>query len=458
MFHLFDIIPAKFFSLLSSPSRQTYADILFFIYSKSSESNSYTFLKEDFINLINDYLEQNINAEIENDEDIELKDSNDKANFIFRKLKQCGWIDTEYGKNQQLYVNFEDYAISFLDTYYNFGESRNLELSSYVYRIYHNLERLEIKRGYFTIQDTINQADDLLKKLRSLNSNIKKYIKRITNLENATEEEQLEEILSQLLGEYKEKIIDDAYYYMKTNDNPHKYKIPFNNLCANIKENTVYKSSIIEQIVKEDNIAETAATEKFYESMHYLEGLFDRIIAIMEEIDIKNSRYITVAIERIKMLMNHNANVEGYLINILKNFSSLEENDMTFKLFDARNIIKTSLYTPRTSIVFSELPIESTTNSDTTIEKAFYHQLATNLKHSKKEINKQIMTMLSTKKNLTIKDFNIKQKSEFIKVLLALIYSKETTCDYQVLWQDTEEVIDNIHIPSFIIERKKKNE
>ncbi len=454
MFHLFDIIPTKFFSLLSSPSRQTYADILFFVYSKSSESNSYTFLKEDFINLIDDYLQQNLNAEIDNDEDIELKDSKDKANFIFKKLKQCGWIDTEYGKNQQQYVNFEDYAISFLDTYFQFSENRSLELSSYVYRIYHNLERLEIKRGYFTIQDTINQANDLLKKLRSLNSNIKKYIKRITNLENATEEEQLEEILSQLLGEYKEKIIDDAYYYMKTNDNPNKYKIPFNKLCADIKDKNFYKTSIIEQIVREDNVDEITATETFYQSMNYLEGIFDRIISIMEEIDIKNSRYINVAIERIKMLMNHNANVEGYLINILKNFSLLEETDMTFKLFDTRNIIKTSLYTPRTAIIFSELPIESSTNSNITIEKAFYSQLATNLKHSKKEINNQIMKMLSSKKNLTIRDFNIKQKSEFIKVLLALIYSKETTCDYQVLWKDTEELIDNIHIPSFIIERR----
>ena len=39
-------------------------------------------------------------------------------------------------------------------------------------------------------------------------SNIKKYIKKVTKLENTTESNQINQILTDLLGEYKENIID----------------------------------------------------------------------------------------------------------------------------------------------------------------------------------------------------------------------------------------------------------
>ena len=150
----------------------------------------------------------------------------------------------------------EDYAITFLNVFSEFEANNNLELSSYIYRMYQGLYKIEYDRAYLTIKDTINQSESLIKRLSSLNSNVKKYIKRITKLDKAEKKDQLQEILNQLLGEYKEKIIDNAYYYMKANDNPNKYKSKFIQACNRIENENIYSDAIVEQIMKEDNIKE----------------------------------------------------------------------------------------------------------------------------------------------------------------------------------------------------------
>ncbi len=459
MLHLFEIVPSRFFSILSSPSRDIYANILFYIYYKLEENNSYTLLKEDFINIVEEYLNKFSNQDIVIDNEFELKGSRDKSNYIFRNLKQCGWIDTEYGKDQQQYVNLEDYAITFLNVFSEFEANNNLELSSYIYRMYQGLYKIEYDRAYLTIKDTINQSESLIKRLSSLNSNVKKYIKRITKLDKAEKKDQLQEILNQLLGEYKEKIIDNAYYYMKANDNPNKYKSKFIQACNRIENENIYSDAIVEQIMKEDNIKEKdSAEEIFYEYMSKIKRNFDRIIDIVDEIDNKNAKYISVAIERIKMLMNNDSNLEGQLIEILKNYILLGQENIEFSLYDTKNIVPNSLYSPRVVNKVEEVAFKEPPKRDESLEQELLKQLSVNVQFGKKAITKYINKKLSINDKLTIHDFNVENKDEFIKLILAFVYSIESICDYKVKWENDYDVIGKVRVPKFTIERGDKSE
>lgn len=455
MIQLFDILPTNFFSPLASIDKELYSNILFLIYSKAGEKNSYTFLKEELIDIIDNYFKEHNNQEIEEIEEI-YKNSRDKATYIFRRLKNCGWLDTEYGENQQLFVNLEDYAIVFLNTYTAFKEDNNFELSSYVYSIYQSMKNLEIRQGYLTLNSIAQNGKNLINKLRSLNSNIKKYIKKIISLEESDQEEQLKKILTELLGEYKSNVIDKAYYYMKTNDNPIRYKREFLKLCKQMR-NELERSIIIDQIMKSDSVDLNTANNKFDDLMDYLENIFDTTINIMEEIDRKNTKYINVSIEKIKILLINNSNIEGLLINILKNYQLLKKNDLTFNMNNIANITTSSLYTSKkirknknNSFLLDE-PINDE------MAKLLKQQLEKTLMYSKKNINNYINNLLTNKEKLTSKDFDLTNKEEYIKLLLTFIYSDDLETNYKIRWSE-EEQIDNILLPKFIIERIENND
>ncbi len=456
MLKLFESIPFQFFQLFSSSNREMYANILFWIYFECQNESSYTFSKEDFISLIELYFDNHSNELITEEDGKDLKVARDKANWIFRKLKFYGWVDTEFIANGEQVVNLEDYAIVFLNAYANYETESDLELSSYVYHIYRNLTTMEYDRGYFVLRDTLLQINDLIHKLRSLNSNIKKYIKRITKLNKKNDEEQLQTILNQLLNDYKVKIVDNAYFYMKTNDNPIKYKSKFVKECKKIHYEGYYSSNMIAQIMKEEEISLEDATIKFHSIMEELESAFDRIIDIITEIDMKNTKYINVAIERIRILMNHDKNMEGQLLHILKNMDLLKTEDLEFSFYESRNITPLSLYVPRKTIKVAPKPITLKASYETLENKNFIERLRRNQQFSQKAIRQYVDNLLNQKSKVTIHDFNIKDNIDFIRLILIFVYSEEKRNRYKILWGNREDKIDNLYVPNFIIERKEE--
>lgn len=455
MFNLFEIIPPSFFNILTGPSKFMYANILYILLRYANANNSYTFEKEEFVSIIEEYFINNSYIEL-NEGDNYFKTTRDKATYVFRKLKECGWIDTEFGNNQEILVNLEDYAIAFLNTYVDFNKMHSFELSSKVYGIYHTLETLDIKQGYLTLHTIYTQAKDLVDKLRSLNSNIKKYIKKIININNQDENEQLKNILHQLLGEYKEKVIDKAYYYMKTNDNPIKYRRLFKEKCLDIREDNNKSDLIIKQIMEKDEVDYITALDKYNEIFDYLEEVFDDVISIMNDIDNKNAKYINVAIEKIRIIMNNNKDIEGNLLRILKNYQLFNTSDLTLAFPNIKSINNNSLFTPKKIRKTNSVEIikEDIVIDDDEISKS----IRNSMKFSLKNIQSYIENKLQNTTELTINDFILDDKDEFIKLLLTIIYSQEDSSKYKMVFENNEINIDGINMPSFKIERKDKND
>lgn len=450
---LFNILPVKFFSPLTSIYQEVYSDIIFRIYEIATQNNSYTFLKDDLVDLIEDYfLEEDI--EIIEDER-KIKTARDKATYIFRKLKLCGWIDEEYAANQQIIVNLEDYAIAFLNTYANFNETNTFELSSYVYGIYQNMKNFDLSKGYLTLSDTISKSKNLLNKLGSLNSNIKKYIKKIVKI-NHNDEESLKNILKDL-SEYKTNIIDNAYFYMKTNDNPLKYKREFLELCQK-RKTPIERVELINQIQKDDSTTIELAQDKLTEMLDYLENVFELITNIMEEIDRKNTRYINVSIERIKIILNNDSNTEGMLLNILKNYHLLKSEELIFNISNIKQLTNQSLYTPKKIVKVTPKKFLTVAENDKELDNLIKRQMKETLKYSKININKYIENKLRAKKRLNQDDFDIASKEDFIRLILVFIYSNDTLTNYHVIFNEEKVKINKVLIPSFTIERKNADD
>ena len=427
-FNLYEHIPSNFFNFLTGNNKEINSRIVFRIFVKAKNNNTYTLRKDDMLDIIEDYFDEFLFNEEFYDNGELLLNSRDKATAIYRRLKECGWIDDDYDIDQTVVANFEDYTISILNNLLELNKTNNFELSGRVYNIYISLKNMEIEKAYLVLNTIYENSKELIDKLRSLNSNIKKYIKRIVTLENSNNNEYLKNLLNDLMHNYKGNVIDKAYYYLKTFDSPERYKKDFKEVLNNIENNVENKTKIINQIKDTDNISYTEADLKFDEIISYLYNIFDECIRIMHEIDKKNETYIATITRKIMIILNDNKDIEGLLLNILKNY---DDNGIEIELNDRRTINSESLYNNKTrkNQVTNSLIIDDAKKINPNIVKKFIKEKT---KYSRKKVYKYIEAKLDVGNIITIKDFNLENQEDLIKMLLSIVYSNDIDCPYSI--------------------------
>ena len=445
-FNLYEHIPNNFFNFITGENKILNSKIIFRVFLKAKNNNTYTLKKDDMLDIIEDYFNEFFfNESLEENGQV-YTSSRDKATLIYRRLKECGWIDDDYDIDQTIVVNFEDYTIAILNTLLEIDKTNSFELSSKVYNIYSSLKNLEIDRAYLILSTIYENSKDLIDKLRALNSNIKKYIKRIVKLENKNDNEYLKTLLNELTGEYKENIIDKAYYYIKTVDNPRRYKKDFINYLDNLDEN---KQKIINQIKENDNVTDVLAHQKYKEIIDYLYDVFDECIYLMNEIDKKNETYIATCISKINIILNDNKDIEGLLINILKKSTDILE----VPFIERKKLTEESIYKSRQrrEKIENSIVIENTKIKDKDLAKSF---LKDKTKYGRKKIYKYVTDKLEQKPILEIKDFNLEDNEELIKMILAIVYSKDEDCTYIIKTYDEQASNKGYKMKKFEIRRK----
>lgn len=110
MANLFSVIPNNFFSPLSSFNKIVYWECICRLFSVMDRQLSFGIEREILTDELQYNFEQYNAAELEYEEFTE-KDSRGKANFIIRKLEQCGWIEIETDKSYVQRVIFTEYSI-----------------------------------------------------------------------------------------------------------------------------------------------------------------------------------------------------------------------------------------------------------------------------------------------------------------------------------------------------------
>ena len=116
MNNIFDVLPLNFFNIFFK-NKTVMSDCLFVLYDYMKEDTAFASLKENIIFELTKYFNNHI-VEIE---DMESHQAKDKAYYVYRRFKECGWIVEEMGNNYQTYASFEDYAINILEALKNQG-------------------------------------------------------------------------------------------------------------------------------------------------------------------------------------------------------------------------------------------------------------------------------------------------------------------------------------------------
>jgi hypothetical protein len=337
---LFERIPDKFFSILTSSKKELYVEALFVL--RQAFKTELVIRRIDLVAMMIEALEMSIiqsdfseeAGELDVGEKAETTVSG-KAYLIIRKLKETGWLEVEYEVNSfEENITVPDYSISVINLLYDMTTEQTKEYNSYVFATYAALRNTEENPDYLyqALQSAYQNTVRLVDELKLLYNNIKRYYQRITA------ELGVNELLAEHFDRYKEQIIDTIYYPLKTIDSVPRFK---HSILLRLNE-WVLQEEVVLALISQGKqrriyFTDEEAREDILEKINYIANTFENIEGMISDIDKKHVEYTNASIDRIRYMMNADRSVKGKLVEVLKHsekaevFDRLQEGLVTYQ-------------------------------------------------------------------------------------------------------------------------------
>ncbi|MDE6584055.1 MAG: hypothetical protein K2K15_01510 [Anaeroplasmataceae bacterium] len=359
----FGMIPDNFFSLLSSKNKRIYLASILQSF-KTYETGSILgidkkIVVDDLVHFLDSssYL---YDVEDEEDEESNPQSKRELANYILRRMEECGWIYIDVTNDYEEILNFSDMGITICEAlsnaYPNIVDSYGDDAISYeyyaneyqgyivtIYSVLHNRDNVDYASIFEIVYNTTKQ---LLRALRRLDSRLKEYIGSVVDTA------EIKDLMERLMT-FKTEIYDRSYLKMKTSDNINRYRLAIVSRLEELSQDSFAMSMIINDY-KRKYPAIDIATQKANKAIDEVIDVFNSIDMFVSEIDNKNRTYINSTIGKIKFLLSEDDNVIGKLNTILKHIKTAHEKgkmDKAMRLVDTLYTLnQTKVYTQENSL------------------------------------------------------------------------------------------------------------
>jgi len=462
-YSFFELVNDKFFSPFTGMNKEINFEILRLI-NKKMDDEMHQFPREEVLSWIEEYLISIADDQLINDE-TGVDEGNDYKTTAANKLRyfvNCGWlVDENDNRTLKTIYQMDSNAIVILNAMEEVvrNDTSPIEYTGYVRNVYTLLKTFQTDKATESVEQIYKSTKELVDGLRGLNVKIKNYLKKLMSDNTLTPRE----ILEQLLVEYQDKVIMKVFNNLRKKDNPNRYKsfiieridtlLEDNNLQVLINEYIQTKNN---GVMSPENIQE--AEEFFVFSLGYVEAQFRCIEENLDILDKKNAKYTAAAQSRLMFIMNESKDIEGKIIELLKNIAETDDiidEDSPFGLFDFGKIDERSLYTPRTrkrkataTVQNEEEPID-----EEELRRA-HDRLLNEAKFNCSNINKFVLSQLNNSNRMEAKDMTIQSFDDVIKLFLAGLYSGNEMMGYKIIYTGTTFKCRNKVLTNYIVERK----
>ena len=295
---LFDAIPPRLFSPLSSQKRDIYSAALFTL---GELFDNQLVISRDEVEsalqyALSDVLESADFSDEEGGE--EARQLSGKVQLVLRRLKETGWIEYESSKDsfvENLSLPFHTVAI--VKTLKDLCVERKSEYNRNVYTVYAALKESRNNPDYrlSALNEAYEKAESFMTSLKVLFNNIKGFYQRIGQLDDVNS--LLKDHFDFYVSEVSKKVIEP----LRTIDSVPRFK-----------------NRIIDMLDELERDEEEAAEADIRYKIHQAISIFSTVEATIEEIYAKNTAYIQSSIERMRYLMASDKGAKGNIDAILK--------------------------------------------------------------------------------------------------------------------------------------------
>lgn len=322
----FSMIPDGFFSLLSSKNKRIYSACILQSFETYETGSILGIDKKVIVDDLVNFLDKSTylyDIEDEEDEESNPQSKRELANYILRRMEECGWIYIDVTNDYEEILNFSDVAIiiceALIKAYPSYAyqggeegdyESHANEYQGYIYTIYSLLSNPDNVDYAMTFDLIYSYTKQLIRALRRLDGRLKDYISSVV------ETIEIKDLMEKLML-FKTEVYDRSYLKMKTSDNINRYRLDIVSKLEQLSNDSFAMSMIINDYKRRYANPEMA-TQKASKAVDEVIDVFNSIDDFVSEIDNKNRTYINSTIGKIKFLLSEEDNVIGKLNSILK--------------------------------------------------------------------------------------------------------------------------------------------
>ena len=442
MKNLFHVLPADFFKPLTGKYKVEYADCILLIFNSFKTEISYGVNREIVVKVLEEYFEADDN-EMTFDEQTYIRDAREKANAIIASLKACGWIEYEQEKNHQLNVVLYEYTIPIIESMNRIIHEEETEYQGIISQIHASLQNKDLyaKPYELIIKGVKENTERLISELKKLNVSIKRHMDKQTNEMSASE------IIDHFF-EYHKNIGSKAYLRMKTSDNISYFRSSIIEKIDEILENSIIMERAVTGYME---VEQEPDADRAYDTIVMdlldVKSMFYRLDEIIEEIDLKHTRYMKNAVMRARFKLATGNNMEGKLSRILDmlaeemNEDGAMAEEVTIELAELFNIHIQNYISPeslRTIPVTKKNSIVNDMSGTVTMskEERILYKEALRMKNrtrfSRKNINEYVVSLLEGKEKMSVEEIPIETRRDLIRIIYISIYSGNRANSYEI--------------------------
>ena len=448
---IFDVIPENFFRVLASPKKRIYWECICKLYTAMEAQLSFGIDREAIMEELTYYFDSDFSLEIDDEEldgflgsreeNVSKKTAREKANVVLRRLQAYGWISIEMNKSRQQKVVIEDYALEIIKTLLAVSKEDKAEYQGYIYTIYALMNQKNEHAG-ITLLGILENTEKLISGLKSLNSNIKKYMDRLTETKTVAE------IMDTLFEDYMINIIDRAYHRLVTSDNVSKFRPEIMEWLYAKAGDGGYIERAAEDLAELKEIRKEDAKEYVLDGLHKVIDSFHRLDDLIEEISRKSSAYQKAAVERAKFLLTSEEDARGQLKEILLGINEIALNrsldfnsiyefeflDHLIKLSSVSVLDMESLYQPKEGKTefAPEKTVPKQMDEGTKSEKKKRMEEKLNRVLSVERVEQYVMERLSGKERIRASQLPLATEEDFVKMIYVRLYGQRRKHHYRI--------------------------
>ncbi|WP_341266349.1 Wadjet anti-phage system protein JetA family protein [Candidatus Phytoplasma fraxini] len=454
---LFKIVPYNFFQLLVSVNKNIYIDCLLILEKLAVEDDEFCINKNTALNVLEKYFIEK--SQILFDEDNEennkeelISNNRQKASRVISLFNKTGWLAEEKISYNIVNLNFFDYSLEMIHCFKKTLNQIKPESIGNIYSVYSLLKSFLLEKNYSTFQEAFLKTQSLVIKLKILKANIFRFYYQLININF-----NLQNVLEQLLLDYKKNFFDSSYYILKTTDNFLKYCIQINFFLKEIEENPIYFEKLNVQLQKINKNSINTNNNLIKTKIQEIKNNFKLVDKLIKIIDQKNEQYLQIACERILFFDNQKKNMENLLNNAIKLVLEDKINLSLFcNLWNIKNLDEFSFYKPRVQkqeIINSELDLIPEEIEINLKEKQRCF-LKKKFVFNRKNINSFVREILNQKNYLKASEIILKTNQDIFRLILIYIYAQSQSKDnniYQIKKLNKKVSCCNISFSDFLI-------
>ena len=331
-----------------------------------------------------------------------------------------------------------------------------MEYQSVISQIHGTLQNQEAyKKPYeYIIKRVSENTEELISGLKKLNTMIKTRIDAITHDKNAAE------IVKDYFSYHKD-IGSKAYHRIKTSDNISHFRLSIiENLKIILEDGLIWDKAVrgfmeIEQV--DDYLV---ADELLKGKILYMISSFNNYDEIIEEIEMKHTKYLSSALARAEFLLSNSNNMEGKIKQILSFIADEFNNDVSINLNDESDDILNIFDIFPQSFVDGDslyvMPITKKIEIPKVLDESFgisqeereLRKIAMQEKNkkrfSKHNINQFVLKALNNNKSILASSLPLQEKRDLIRIIFVSLYARDEASKYNV-----EPINETININGF---------